>query len=306
MHKKHLSENIRPQPESVVRVKEMGNITELFWSTLPASTGPTIIKMDKDIYFNTVTQEFKYFRHNVNRLSDFKSIRASMSRARDIINTNVTDCACCKWVTLTYAQNMTDPKRLYEDFKSFNRRFRKQVGHYEYITAAEPQKRGAWHLHVIMIFPSKAPYIPNSDVAQAWGHGFTKTKAIKDADNVGAYLSVYLTDMFLEDMAPDHAMHLVNEKHYKIDTRKVEDEHTGEICEKNYVKGSRLYLYPPQFHIFRWSKGIKMPVISKVQEQVALSKVGSAKLTFERTIRLNDESQDFQAVMNYRYFNLKQ
>ena len=59
----------------------------------------------------------------------------------------------------------------------------------------EPQGRGAWHAHLVMIFDDKAPYIDNKFMADTWGHGFTTTKKLEDVDNVGAYLTAYLGDM---------------------------------------------------------------------------------------------------------------
>ena len=37
-------------------------------------------------------------------------------------------------------------------------------------------------------------------MAPLWGHGFTKTKAMQDCDNVGAYFSAYLGDMPLDEI----------------------------------------------------------------------------------------------------------
>ena len=100
------------------------------------------------------------------------------------INANLTEPEKALWVTLTYAENMRDAKQLYEDFRRFWQRFRYYLDKHkhptaEYITAAEPQARGAWHLHCLFLFfPEKAPFIPNSDMAQIWRHGFTKTKSL--------------------------------------------------------------------------------------------------------------------------------
>ena len=97
---------------------------------------------------------------------------------RDSINTNLAEPENALWVTLTYAENMRDAKRLYEDFRRFWQRFRYYLDKHEYppaeyITAAEPQGRGAWHLHCLFLFPEKAPFIPNADMARIWGYGFT-------------------------------------------------------------------------------------------------------------------------------------
>lgn len=85
------------------------------------------------------------------------------------------------------------------DFRHFNTRCREIFGHYEYITAAEPQGRGAWHLHCVFIFAGKAPYMENAVVRDCWKQGFVTVKRLDDVDNVGAYLTAYLGDMELSE-----------------------------------------------------------------------------------------------------------
>ena len=85
----------------------------------------------------------------------------------------MTDTKKCLWGTFTYKENMTDPKRLYNDLRKFNMRFQRwlrknKLPMCEYIAVAEVQERGAWHLHIIFIFNKKAPYIKNSILARLW------------------------------------------------------------------------------------------------------------------------------------------
>ena len=61
--------------------------------------------------------------------------------------------------------------------------------------ACEPQGRGAWHMHCIIIFDDIAPFIPNNEIAKLWKQGFTKTTKLDNIDNIGAYLTAYLGDM---------------------------------------------------------------------------------------------------------------
>ncbi|PBH18287.1 hypothetical protein BGV21_20980, partial [Clostridioides difficile] len=73
-------------------------------------------------------------------------VRASLRRLRDYLNTNITDVSHCKWITLTYSENMTDTKRLYDDFVKFNKRLKYYINKefdltYEYIVSMEPQGR---------------------------------------------------------------------------------------------------------------------------------------------------------------------
>lgn len=296
-----LSENIRPPTsDTYVRMKVTGNVVELMYSN-GKSLPPAIRKLSADLYEDLKTGEVKEFQHTNNRSDNLVSVARSLGRLRDYLNANIDDVSKCRWVTLTYRENMTDTKRLYIDFQNFNRRHRKRVGHYEYIVSAEPQGRGAWHLHVVMIFPGKAPFIPNSDMAEDWRQGFVTVKKLDNLDNVGAYLTAYLGDMEVQEafdlMGPKGIVgKAVKEVEY-IDEN-------GQAQSKALIKGARLPMYPVQFNLYRCSRGIKKPEIQTVTEEKAQKKVSSGKLTFEKTLRLSDEPNNFDRVLNYRYYNL--
>lgn len=297
-----LSENIRPPTgDTSVRMKVTGNVVELMY-TDGKSLPPAIRKLNADFYEDLKTGEVKEFQHTNNRSDNLVSVARSLGRLRDYLNANIDDVSKCRWVTLTYRENMTDTKRLYIDFQNFNRRHRKRVGHYEYIVAAEPQGRGAWHLHVVMIFPGKAPFIPNADMADDWRQGFVTVKRLDDVDNVGAYLTAYLGDMELNQETFDE----IGIKGIAGKTVKQIDyiDENGQVQSKAYIKGARLHMYPVQFNLYRCSRGIKKPEIQTVTEEKAQKKVSSGKLTFEKTLRLSDEPNNFSRVLNYRYYNL--
>lgn len=293
-------DNLKVEPYSIVRVKEMGNITELMFSDSYFSKC-VIQKLSKDTYIDLRDGEVKEFKHIQNRSHDLKSVSKSLGRLRDYLNTNITDVSKCRWVTLTYAENMTDTKRLYEDFKRFNMRLRYHIGHYEYIVAMEPQGRGAWHCHVVMIFDDKAPYIPNDLMSKVWGNGYVTVKKLDDVDNVGAYLTAYLGDMEMNEFCnTKEAINLVGKK---IDVKEVEIEEDGIVKIKQYIKGARLYMYPPQFNLYRCSRGIKKPIVTYEPEEMAQKKVSAGTLTYEKTILLSDQENDFEKTISYRYYN---
>lgn len=282
-------------PNSMVRLKECGNIIEIM-HTDHKNTSIYIEKLDKDHYIYKTTGEVFEIQHNTSRVDDLKTVSRSLAQGRDILNTNITDVSYCRWLTLTYGENMTDPKKLYYDFLNFNKRCREKFGHYEYITAAEPQGRGAWHLHVVMIFDHKAPYMANDIVANLWKQGFVTVKRLDDVDNVGAYLTAYLGDMELTECElPRIDKDQVKEVEYT--------DENGNKASKRYVKGARLHMYPAGFHIFRWSKGIKKPVISQTSYERAKEKASSAKLTFSKAMILEDTEKDFKSQIVYEYYN---
>lgn len=293
-----LEEQISIDPHNLVRLTEMGNITEIMYSE-KRSHGGYITKLDADHYLDNRTGEYCEFNHTENRSENLASVAKSLKRLRDLLNANITDVTCCRWVTLTYAENMTDPKKLQRDFKHFNDRCRKIFGHYEYITAAEPQGRGAWHLHCVFIFNGKAPYMENAVVRECWKQGFVTVKRLDDVDNVGAYLTAYLGDMELTE-ATEAGISLQGSKGIK--EVEYEDEN-GVKRTKKYIKGARLYMYPPGFNLYRKSKGIVNPTVSVVSYEKAKEKASSAKLTFSKTIALEDEESDFKNTLQYEYYN---
>lgn len=162
------------------------------------------------------------------------------------MNVNITDVFCCCWVTLTYVDNMIDSKKLMCDFWYFNTCCREIFGHYEYIIAAEPQGRGAWHLYCVFIFAGKAPYMENVVVCDCWKQGFVTVKRFDDVDNVGAYLTAYLGDM---ELAEAFKADMVVSYFKGIKEVEYEDEN-GVKQTKKYIKGAWFCMYPSGFHIF--------------------------------------------------------
>ena len=296
---KVLEEHSRPNFCDEVRIKEMGNIIELM-HTERTNHQIFIKKISDTEYIDLRTGEVKQCDKIDNRAGNLNSVRQSLGRLRDLLNTNITDTSKCRWVTLTYAENMTDPKKLYEDFKKFNMRMRYKGYEYEYIVAMEPQGRGAWHAHLVMIFNDKAPYIDNKDMAKIWGHGFTTTKKLEDVDNVGAYLTAYLGDMDMSDYKNLSDEEKNSMKIFGI--KEVEIEGSKE--KKSILKGARLHMYPPKFNLYRFSRGIKKPVVTYETEREAQKKISAATLTFEKTIEISDTDSQFSNKINYRHYNL--
>lgn len=245
-----------------------GNITELVVMKRENSV-PSIKKLDADRYVYLPTGDIREYQRSETRLDNLKSVRQTISELRRIINTNVINADECKWVTLTYAENMTDRERLMKDFQKFWQRLlrwckRSSVPDPEYISVIEPQARGAWHCHLILVWQQKAPFIPNDVIASLWGQGFTKTKALNDVDNIGAYFSAYLADMpldELEKMTEDEASFLLSQCEVSEKTFVSDDK---SVKRKKFVKGARLHLYPPGMKLYRCSRGIEKPTQMKL------------------------------------------
>lgn len=292
-------DNYSIDEKDIVCVKEMGNVVEITYLQ-HKNNGQTIKKLNNDEYMVMATGEVKQAQHIESRADNKLQVSQSLKRLRDYINTNVTDTNKCKWVTLTYKENMTNTKKLYNDFKNFIKRFKAKYGHIEYIVACEPQGRGAWHMHCIIIFEDIAPFIPNSEIAKLWKQGFTKTTKLDNIDNIGAYLTAYLGDMEYEEFKKSGV-------DYKCITFK-EVDHIENIKldkPKKFVKGGRLYMYPPNFNLYRISRGIKKPIKQYMSYKRAKEKVGCAKPTYTSSLCLSDFDTNFSNIIIYESYNIK-
>lgn len=265
----------------------------------------------------------KKYKNTENRSQSPNEIRKTFKRLRSIINTNVTDSRKCKFITLTYAENMTDVVRLRSDLKLFIKRFKYFVEHlknqkgnylgltFEYISVLEPQQRGAWHAHVIFIFNKQVRYIKNDDVARIWSHGFTTTRKVDNVDNIGAYLTAYLADIEISDSVNSQSLEFLKSSQSNIvvkDCVVPEYDNSGSPQgkqKKKFIKGGRLYLYPKGFHLYRCSKGIKRPEVVYHSYKEVLQELGcSASLTFHKSIHISD-GNNFENTLTYMYFNTK-
>jgi len=93
-----------------------------------------------------------------------------------------------KFLTLTFAENLTDLKSCNEKFKAFIRKLKIIKADLKYLVVPEFQKRGAVHYHALL----NLDYINQKQLADLWGHGFIKIKNIKDGINIGLYVSKYI------------------------------------------------------------------------------------------------------------------
>ena len=304
MVQKEVLSNCNIGPEDYVSLKSMGHIYEICYIKKRNKTITTQL-IDKDHYMNLYTGEVFECEHIVNRAESKFQVSQSLKRLRDYINTNVTDTDNCKWVTLTYKENMQDTRKLYNDFKNFIRRLKADYGHFEYIVAMEPQARGAWHAHCIIIFDTKAPFISNAKIQDYWKQGFTKTTKLDNIDNVGAYLTAYLGDMELnkENINELKAKGL---NVSKMAVKGVTDINNMKLKEpKSFIKGGRLYMYPPNFNLYRISRGIKKPVKEYYSYHVAKEKIGLVEPTYSKGILIRDFDNLFENEIIYEYYNTK-
>lgn len=255
-------------------------------------------------YQNITTGEIKQCKKQIENRSQGKdSLRKTFRKIRDSINTNCTDVRKCKMVTLTYKENMTDTKKFDKDVNLFVKKFNYRYGKSENIKVCEPQARGSFHAHIIFIWEDIAPYIDYNDVIKMWGHGFVNVSSLYGkVDNLGAYFTAHLSDLPVEECNMTYEE--ICKKKWFI--KKVYlDAETGKDLDipKYYVKGARLDLYPPNFRIYRPSRGLKKPAKEKMEYRQALKKVDSDEPTFESAIQVKDSDGMELNVIVRKYYN---
>lgn len=286
----------------------MGNIKEIMCIEKLSLDGFPIKKISKNEYMIIETGEvLEYQNHAENRSQSKEGLRKTFKKIRELINTNFTGDKNELAFTITYGLNMTDSKVLYIDFKNFIKRLRYKYPKVEYMSVVEPQERGAWHCHILLKFMDvKKIYIPNKEINEMWGNGFVRVNAIKkDIDNLGAYLSAYLGDIpidYDDSTNVTELVHLgiikpgqaINVKEVEVDGKK-----------KKFIKGGRLYLYPPGMNIFRCSRGIKQPVKTYMRYDEAKKIVGAVTPNYSTKINIVDDFGKSINSITYEQYNLK-
>lgn len=229
----------------------------------------TIKKLNSDEVLVLSTGEVKSVDRSVSRKDNIHSLRITLKKLRYLINANFVGNKNELFLTLTYSENMTDVRRLYDDGRKFIQRLRykyKDVSSLEYISVVEPQERGAWHYHILVKFPDvDFMYIPHAELERLWGHGFVSVQDITRVDNIGAYLSAYLSNT-------------------------------------DSIKGGRLYLYPSGMKIYRCSRGIVKPKRTVENSLVVDAVLSNSPVRFEGTYEYDNKG--FKVHVTYKQYNL--
>lgn len=223
-------------------------------------------------------------RFGDNKQSFFRSLR----HAREIINSTFTSCRNTVFLTLTYAQHgngpMTDREKAYTDFKDFWKKFKGfnknklNRGEVCYFSACEPQGSGSWHYHVLIgwLDGGPVPFMDYDYLRKLWKHGAIYVEKIKDynngqgVDNLGAYLTSYLTDI-------------------------VENGQKKKYARLKYYKA---YMKP-----FNHSRNCKYPVYHDMMYDEALKYVQGLSLDYSSDCSMLDSSGECINTISKRFYN---
>lgn len=249
-----------------------GDRIDIIYTSIPPSRSRKIYPLNEREYIVLSTGEVKNFMEKETSKSK-SDIMVAMHQLRRIINANYDPKNKLHqlFITLTYAENMTDPEKLYVDFHEFirkaKRHFRNQNGaEIDYICVREPQERGAWHCHVL-IKSDRNIYIKPDQLRWAWPHGRCKAERVKDVESAGAYLTAYFCN------------------------------------DESRKKLGRIALYPKGFKFYTTSKGIVKPEkkyisLDEIEKQGDLVyeksfdielKEGMKQTVVRRTYRMNED-----------------
>jgi hypothetical protein len=119
------------------------------------------------------------------RLQKQFSINRSRTEIRRLANANL---GLNKFLTLTFAENISDLKTANYLFNKFILRMNYYYPDFRYLAVPEFQKRGAVHYHLLC----NLPFVEVSEIEKMWRQGFVKINRIDKINNVGAYICKYL------------------------------------------------------------------------------------------------------------------
>ena len=143
------------------------------------NSSPMVLTEDRSDYGESEDAGFNYYQ----------TVKRRRKFVFDLAIANF-DCESSKFLTLSFAENMQDLKEANKLFKKFLRKLKKELKiDIKYLAVIEFQKRGAIHYHMLI----NIPYVPVKWLQSLWQHGSLKINKIKHVDNLGAYITKYMS-----------------------------------------------------------------------------------------------------------------
>jgi hypothetical protein len=227
----------------------------------------TAKKLSKNEYVNIKTGEVKNFMPKLKgvQFRNIRSLKMIFKNLRQLITTNYEGADNEIFLTLTYKEQHNDPKKIYKDLDTFNKRLRRAVPDIGYIHIVEPHESGNFHIHSLLKRCDGEPFdfMDYKQFHKMWGHGYVTVEALNNVDNIGAYFIAYFSNMEIEE--------------------KDLDKYQDDIKEKNgkkYIKGKRLDYYPDYMYIYRNSRNLKKPeTVGEIEDDYKKTYEAAYKIT---------------------------
>ena len=261
------------------------------------------IKLNHGRYYDEHTGEYLVpvydFNLNESKIESKESLRRTFKTLRERINANFLGEKNEIFLTLTYrwidGKPMTDEKKLYKDFDLFMKNLKNNLDtDIRYINVVEPQQSGSWHCHLLVkAYELDSLFIPHSDLSRWWKHGAVNVKRLDSCDNIGAYLSAYLSDVECDMNVPvvgDVVEKIINEN--------------GQEVKKKFIKGMRLKFYKKKMRIARYSRNLLKPEKIELEYKEIKKNIG-CQPTFKRKISLKNENEYTFNNIQYEVYNIK-
>lgn len=165
------------------------NVLEIYQYRMPIKKG----------YENKIEKEQREQTEDVKKENFYRSIKRTKTKIRQLINTNYVE-GKSSFLTLTFKENMTDYDLAFKYWDLFKKKVEyrlkiklQYVGVVEFQNAnKEVSGRNSIHFHIALF---NVDFIKHELLYELWNKsvpGGVHIKGIKDADNVGAYLTYYM------------------------------------------------------------------------------------------------------------------
>lgn len=200
-------------------------------------------RIDANHYRLIGSDEIREYQHgDIDSDRNYANLHRTMTTLRRLIRTNFDGGDNQIFATLTYGT--ADRRRgksavcLQADWLACRQRILRAYPGWsiDYISVAEPQGDGTWHLHVLIRRNDGRLWIDQADMLRYWARGGVRVERLKGGD-IGSYYVAYLTDV----------------------TPGASDGDDPVKLSKARVKGGRLSYYPKGMRFYRRSRGIRDP-----------------------------------------------
>lgn len=241
------------------------------------------------------------FKLNESKIESRESLRRTFKTLRERVNSNFFGDKNEIFLTLTYRwidrQPMTDEKKLYKDFDLFIKNLKNNLNtDIRYINVVEPQQSGSWHCHLLVkAYELESLFVPHSDLLRWWKHGSVNVKRLDTCDNIGAYLSAYLSDVECDINVPI------------VDGGDVVEKNVfenGHEVKKKFIKGMRLKFYKKKMRITRYSRNLLKPEKLEMEYKDIKKNIGCQPIFKRKIILKNDNEYTFNNIQ-YEVYNVK-
>lgn len=213
-------------------------------------------------YVNVETGEIREYKTPVNHQPSSDSLRKTFKRLELLIKGNFIGGKSEVFLSLGYDGEKATTEQLQHDLKLFWRKVRRKFPTIEYISVCEYTQSGLLHVHI---------FVKNSDgkrlsfdrnwLIEVWGHESVYVQRIstrKDVERLSAYVNPF----------------------------------------SNPEKRQRLHFYPSGIRHYRYSKGIKQPLIANMTyaESVKMAEAENFKIKDSKTFCIIGKSADGAAM----------